>query len=372
MKGAFSRPVIPNWQDSSTTVECRAIESAVGGAEQLAEITGSKAHERFTGPQIMRWIKAHPDQFNDTSRISLVSSYITTLLCLDGEVKGIDESDVCGMNLWTMNTPERGWNGDILKAIAGDDGDKLKGMLGAVERDGGKPVGTIGKWFVERWGFNKDCLVFSGTGDNPATFLSLTRESSTIIVGKHLPSVRPSEGLISLGTSDVVLVSTRIYAPNKEYHAFFHPAQIPPDQGGSEMRYFNMLVYKSEPPSYKTRIELMKDGSLAREHVRDQYFDKSWDKFNAAVASRRPKSADELPEQAGFYWLLPDIIVSILLDYSADTDDSLQTPTVPTNTSLPLPPRLLRKSLNSLIPIQTRYQSSKPNSSTTPLEPVQS
>ena len=177
MKGAFSRAVIPNWQDSSTTVECREIESAVGGAEQLAEITGSKAHERFTGPQIMRWIKAHPDQFKETSRISLVSSYITTLLCLDGEVKGIDESDVCGMNLWTMNTPERGWNGDILKAIAGSDAEKLKEMLGEVERDGGRPVGTIGNWFVQRYGFNRECLVFSGTGDNPATFLSLTRKS---------------------------------------------------------------------------------------------------------------------------------------------------------------------------------------------------
>ena len=177
MKGAFSRPVIPNWQDSSTTAECAAIEKAVGGADYLAQITGSKAHERFTGPQIMRWIKAHPDQFKDTSRISLVSSYLTTLLCLDGDIKGIDESDVCGMNLWTMNTPERGWNEEILKAIAGDDAQQLGGMLGDVVRDGGKPVGTIGKWFVERWGLNKDCLVFSGTGDNPATFLSLTRES---------------------------------------------------------------------------------------------------------------------------------------------------------------------------------------------------
>jgi xylulokinase len=178
MKGAFSRPVIPNWQDSSTTSECRAIEQAVGGADILAQITGSKAHERFTGPQIMRWKTAHPDQFENTSRISLVSSYITTLLCLDGEVKGIDESDVCGMNLWTMHSPERGWNEKILKAIAGDDSTKLGQMLGEVERDGGKPVGKIGKWFVERWGFNQDCVVFSGTGDNPATFLSLTRKSA--------------------------------------------------------------------------------------------------------------------------------------------------------------------------------------------------
>ena len=179
MKGAFSRRVIPNWQDSSTTAECRAIEEAVGGADELARLTGSKAHERFTGSQIMRWKEAHPDQWAQTSRISLVSSYITTLLCLDGEVKGIDESDVCGMNIWTMNTKERGWNEKVMKAIAGDDAGKLEVMLGEVERDGGKPAGKIGKWFVERWGFNPDCLVFPGTGDNPATFLSLTRKSLT-------------------------------------------------------------------------------------------------------------------------------------------------------------------------------------------------
>jgi xylulokinase len=180
MKGAFSRQVIPNWQDSSTTAECREIESAVGGSEELARLTGSKAHERFTGPQIMRWRRAHPDQFANTSRISLVSSYITSLLCLDGEIKGIDESDVCGMNLWTMNTKERGWNEQVMKAIAGDEADKLSEMLGEVERDGGKPAGKIGKWFVGRWGFNPDCLVFPGTGDNPATFLSLTRKYTAI------------------------------------------------------------------------------------------------------------------------------------------------------------------------------------------------
>jgi xylulokinase len=82
------------------------------------------------------------------------------------------------MNLWTMNTPQRGWNGDILKAIAGDEADKLGDMLGEVERDGGRPVGKIGKWFTGRFGFSDECLVYSGTGDNPATFLSLTCTSS--------------------------------------------------------------------------------------------------------------------------------------------------------------------------------------------------
>lgn len=52
------------------------------------------------------------------------------------------------------------------------------------------------------------------------------------------------------------------------------------------------------------------DGSLAREHVRDKYFNKSWDEFNSAVEALRPKSGSDLPNKAAFWWLLPDIIVS--------------------------------------------------------------
>ena len=40
---AFSRKVVPNWQDSSTFDACRAFEDTMGGAEALARVTGSKA-----------------------------------------------------------------------------------------------------------------------------------------------------------------------------------------------------------------------------------------------------------------------------------------------------------------------------------------
>lgn len=154
------------------------MEAAVGGAEALAELTGSRAYERFTGSQIMRFKRTDPTAYEETDRISLVSSAVTTLLCLDGEVKGIDESDACGMNLWTMNTPERGWNKEILSAVAGDKegAAELEKKLGTVETDGGRVVGKIGKWFVQRYGFDPECAVFPGTGDNPATFLSLNCE----------------------------------------------------------------------------------------------------------------------------------------------------------------------------------------------------
>lgn len=291
LEGAFSRGIIPNWQDSSTKPECRAMTAAVGGKTELAQLTGSSAHTRFTGAQIFKFRNDDPKAYAATSRISLVSSFITTLMCADGEVKGIDESDACGMNLWNMSSPTRGWAQPILEAIAGKDGaEDLAAKLGTVETDGGRVVGNIGRWFQERYGFSPECVVVPGTGDNPATFLSLV--------------LRESEGLVSLGTSDVVLVSTAAYNPHPEFHAFFHPAMIAPPsvqdtsarEGHGQLRYFNMLVYKS--------------GSLAREHVRDQYFDKSWDKFNEGVERLRPKTADDVINRTAFWWLLPDIIVS--------------------------------------------------------------
>jgi len=107
----------------------------------------------------------------------------------------------------------------------------------------------------------------------------------------------------------------------------------------------------------------MIDGSLAREHVRDQYFDQSWDKFNAAVDSRRPKSTDDLPKQAGFYWLLPDIIVRPPPSVMESTlTTSQQTHTALISTSPPPLPPLPKKFQNSPIPIQTLYPSWKRNS----------
>ena len=44
LEQAFSYPFSPNWQDASTQKECDAFDEYLGGPDQLALITGSKAH----------------------------------------------------------------------------------------------------------------------------------------------------------------------------------------------------------------------------------------------------------------------------------------------------------------------------------------
>ena len=77
--------------DSSTTSYCKILEEKVGGAEKVAEISGSRAYERFTGNQIQKVFATKPDVYNSTERISLVSSMIATMLC--GHYAPIDVSD---------------------------------------------------------------------------------------------------------------------------------------------------------------------------------------------------------------------------------------------------------------------------------------
>jgi len=54
LKTSFSMEAGPIWMDDSTKEQCKALERKVGGAIKLAEISGSRSYERFTGNQIAK------------------------------------------------------------------------------------------------------------------------------------------------------------------------------------------------------------------------------------------------------------------------------------------------------------------------------
>ncbi|KAJ5698309.1 hypothetical protein N7462_000314 [Penicillium macrosclerotiorum] len=281
LPGAFSHPYSPNWQDSSTQKECDEFDEVLGGPEQLAEATGSKAHHRFTGPQILRFTRKHPEVYQKTARISLVSSFIASLFL--GHVAPFDISDVCGMNLW--NIKKGAYDDQILRLCAGKFGiEDLKTKLGEVPEDGGLHLGSVHPYYRERYGFSEACTIIPATGDNPATILALP--------------LLPSDAMVSLGTSTTFLMSTPSYQPDPATHFFNHPT--------TAGLYMFMLCYKN--------------GGLAREHVRDAINEslkdspsQPWANFDEIALSTPPLGQQNPtdPMKMGLFFPRPEIVPNL-------------------------------------------------------------
>jgi len=83
--------------DSSANAECREITESLGGDLAVAQLTGSRATERLTGPQVRKFSKENPKAYADTVHIALISSFATSLLI--GKIAPIDGGDGYGTNL---------------------------------------------------------------------------------------------------------------------------------------------------------------------------------------------------------------------------------------------------------------------------------
>ncbi|KAL6572602.1 Xylulose kinase 2 [Orobanche minor] len=251
---SFSVKESPVWMDSSTGEQCKAIEKAVGGALDLSKLTGSRAYERYTGPQIRRIFETQPDAYRNTERVSLVSSFMASLLI--GRYACIDHTDGAGMNL--MDIKERDWSKRILEVTAPGLEEKLGKLAPAFS-----VAGLIAPYFVDRYHFDKSCLIIQWSGDNPNSLAGLTLNS-------------PGDLAISLGTSDTLFGITSEHKPCLEGHVFPNPV----DTKG----YMVMLCYKN--------------GSLTREDIRNRCADKSWDVFNALLRQTQPLNGGKI----GFYY----------------------------------------------------------------------
>jgi xylulokinase len=233
----LSRPVSPIWMDSSTGVECAEITAAVGGAEMLARHTGSRAFERFTGPQIRRFFKQDRAGYDATDRVHLVSSFMASLLA--GADAPIDPGDGAGMNLMDLATTS--WWKRAVEATATGLARKLPRLAPSAT-----VVGTLSTYWQRRHGL-PGARVVAWSGDNPCS-----------LIGTGL--VREGRVAISLGTSDVIfgLMREPRVDPTGTGHVF----------GAPTGDFMGLTVFKN--------------GSLARERVRDE-FGLTWPEFSRAL-----------------------------------------------------------------------------------------
>ena len=238
---ALSRKTSPIWMDSSTSVECGEISRAEG-AKRLQEITGSPAIERFTGPQIRKFWKTQPEDYEKTENIHLVSSFMASVLC--GENAPIDFGDGAGMNLLNLKTLV--WDFNIAEATAPGLVNKLPPAAPSKEL-----AGMLSPYF-KKYGFNEEIPVTVWSGDNPCSLIGVgAGETGTAV--------------ISLGTSDTFFaaMSSPHTDPQGYGHVFGNPF------GG----YMSLICFKN--------------GSLAREKVKDEC-GADWDAFERAFPESRP------------------------------------------------------------------------------------
>ncbi|XP_068199566.1 xylulose kinase isoform X2 [Antennarius striatus] len=238
LRDSFSVADAPVWMDSSTGHQCQDLQAAVGGPRRLAEITGSRAYERFTGNQIAKVRHTQPESYQHTERISLVSSFAASLFL--GDYAAIDFSDGSGMNL--LDIRSRTWSEVCLDAVA----PQLDRLLGA-PLPSTSVLGGVSSYWVRRFGFSERCRVVAFTGDNPASLAGMRLQDGDIAV--------------SLGTSDTVFLWIQEPRPALEGHVFCNPVDW--------RAYMALLCFKN--------------GSLTRERIRNRSAGGSWERFSATL-----------------------------------------------------------------------------------------
>jgi len=253
----LSRPVAPIWMDSSTHAECREIEEAVGGAAVLAQRTGSRAFERFTGPQIRKFATHDPAAYEATDRIHLVSSFLASLLA--GGHAPVDPGDGSGMNL--MDLDARDWWPAAVEATAPD----LRRRLPAIAPSSAI-AGRLSPYWRTRHGLPA-ARVTVWSGDNPCSLIGLGL-------------VREGHVGVSLGTSDTI----------------FGPMRAPRVDPGGTGHVFGA------PTGEFMGITVFSNGSLARERVRDR-FGLSWSQFSSALDATPTGNGGALM----LPWFVPEI-----------------------------------------------------------------
>nr|XP_055177245.1 xylulose kinase isoform X2 [Nyctereutes procyonoides] len=262
-QACFSIKDSPVWMDSSTIAQCRQLEAAVGGAQALSSLTGSRAYERFTGNQIAKIYQQNPEAYSHTERISLVSSFAASLFL--GSYSPIDYSDGSGMNL--LQIQDKVWSQACLSACAPHLEEKLGSPVPSCS-----VVGAISSYYVQRYGFPPGCKVVAFTGDNPASLAGMRLEEGDIAV--------------SLGTSDTLFLWLQEPMPALEGHIFCNPVD--------PQHYMALLCFKN--------------GSLMREKIRDESASCSWSDFSEALRSTEMGNGGNL----GFYFDIMEITPEII------------------------------------------------------------
>ncbi|XP_017154444.1 xylulose kinase [Drosophila miranda] len=236
---AFELTRTPIWLDGSASAQAFEMQQEVGGSNDMAAITGSRAYARCTGPQIRKVYQECPEHYERTSRISLVSSFLSSLLV--GGMGSIDLCDGSGMNLLDIHNRE--WSEKCLEACAPDLARRLMKPI-----DPSRLQGRVADYYVKRWNFRPDCMVVPAIGIAQSRFVGMLLEKDLLVLTMDI-----GDGLMMhLG---------KVHRKMDEGQVLCHPT-IPNE-------YMGLLFFRN--------------GSEIRQAFCEQLADGDWERFNAML-----------------------------------------------------------------------------------------
>ncbi|KAH7868927.1 uncharacterized protein C8R40DRAFT_1060708 [Lentinula edodes] len=277
---SFSLPNTPTAQDTSAHTHALAIEALLGGPNAMAIRVGTCAQASLVAAQLLMVREAWPQEvWARTGRIQVASAFLSSLVC--GKWVPMSEAEACATGLWVhgVNGQQGYWDEGVLDIVGGsrEEGRRVRGWLGEVDvSGGGRKVGNVSRYLVDRFGFDPETIVTSFTSDYLASYLSC------------VPSSDPSTGataVLQFGPMDMLLTPAARYIPSQSYSLFPHPAQDPTEK----RRYVAVLTSRN--------------ADIPRALVRDMYT-KSWSAFDRLVAIVPPGGSIGLDDKLFSFWHL--------------------------------------------------------------------
>ena len=196
-RGGVLRPAIL-WNDGRADAECAALEARAPDARR---ITGNLAMPGFTAPKLL-WVAEHePEVFARVAKVLLPKDYLRYRL--SGEYVA-ETSDASG-TLW-LDVARRRWSEEML-AATGLGPEHVPRLV-----EGSEPSAALSPALARRWGMSAGGVIIAGgAGDNAAG-------------AAGIGTVAPGRAFLSLGTSGVLFIADRAFAPDPEraVHAFCH------------------------------------------------------------------------------------------------------------------------------------------------------
>ena len=260
----------------------------------------------------MRFRQKYPAKYRATGRISLASSFLASIFV--GRLAPIDVSDVCGTNLWDMQS--RNWRHECLALVVGsDDICEIEGKLGRRVSEGYESLGRVSRYFVSKYGFPSYCRVVPSTGEVSAIALSF--------------AMRPFTAVIGLDDPTTVLMRTSVYETDASSYVIHHPTDSTEylymrrfENGENVREQFRAKLETSKTVNKADAWDTLMDREIFRERIKAESAQHrpyqtpktvnkaaSWDAFNDIALSSSSFSEPHLDDtkfRIGVYFSNPE------------------------------------------------------------------